>query len=48
MGSNADGKLGIGQSGLRTSNVPCLVESLSGIIKVACGASHTLALSEFG
>ena len=44
MGNNSDGKLGVGQTGLKCSNVPCLVENLSGIVKVACGSSHTLAI----
>ena len=48
MGNNQDGKLGVGQMHMRSSNVPCLVENLSGIVKVACGSSHTLAISEHG
>jgi alpha-tubulin suppressor-like RCC1 family protein len=48
MGSNQDGKLGVGQAAMRSSNVPCLVENLQGIVKVACGSSHTLAISESG
>ena len=28
MGSNAEGKLGVGENTLRHSNVPCLVEGL--------------------
>ena len=48
MGSNAEGKLGIAEKTLRFSNVPCLVEDLSDIVKVSCGMSHTLALTESG
>ena len=48
MGSNNDGKLGIGESEMKYSNVPCLVEELCQIVKVACGASHTLALGQNG
>jgi alpha-tubulin suppressor-like RCC1 family protein len=48
MGNNQDGKLGVGQMHMRSSNVPCLVENLTGIVKVACGSSHTLAMSENG
>jgi len=33
---------------MRSSNVPCLVENLNGIIKVACGSSHTLAIGQNG
>jgi hypothetical protein len=45
MGNNTDGKLGIGDPDLPFSNVPCLVEGISNILKVVCGSSHTLALS---
>ena len=48
MGSNTDGKLGIGERTLRQSNVPCLVEGLEGIKKVACGMSHTVAVGDSG
>ena len=48
MGNNQDGKLGVGQMHMRSSNVPCLVENLSGILKVACGSSHTLAVGQNG
>lgn len=48
MGSNAEGKLGVGGKSLKHSNVPCLVESLNDIIKVSCGMSHTLAITEKG
>ena len=48
MGSNQDGKLGVGERTLRQSNVPCLVEGLSDVVKVACGMAHTLALTRTG
>ena len=48
MGSNSDGKLGIGEKNLQFSNVPCLVESLNNIQKVSCGMSHTLAINDKG
>jgi X-linked retinitis pigmentosa GTPase regulator len=44
MGSNANGKLGIGDLKKPTCNVPTLVEGLQNVVKVACGLSHTLAL----
>ena len=37
MGSNADGKLGVGDCDMAFSNVPCLVEDLVNIKKVVCG-----------
>ena len=48
MGSNAEGKLGIGDKALKYSNVPCLVESLTQVKKVSCGMTHTLAITESG
>ena len=48
MGSNTEGKLGIGEKTMKYSNVPCLVESLTNITKVACGMSHTLAINSQG
>lgn len=48
MGSNTDGKLGVGQKTLRHSNVPCLVEGMKDIVKIACGAAHTLAVDHKG
>lgn len=48
MGSNTDGKLGVGEKTLRQSNVPCLVDGLYDIVKVACGTSHTLAIDRRG
>ena len=48
MGSNADSKLGIGNSDLRSVNVPTLVEGICNIAKVACGTSHSVALGTDG
>ncbi len=48
MGSNADCKLGIGTSEVRSVNVPTLVEGICNIVKVACGNSHTIALGSDG
>lgn len=48
MGNNADGKLGIGNDAQSSCNVPTLVEGIFNIKKVACGMSHTLAVSENG
>jgi alpha-tubulin suppressor-like RCC1 family protein len=46
MGSNANGKLGIGADPDQVANcvIPTLVPSLKGICKVVCGRSHTLAI----
>jgi alpha-tubulin suppressor-like RCC1 family protein len=48
MGSNTDSKLGIGNSDIRSVNVPTLVEGLCNIVKVSVGNSHTLALGADG
>ena len=45
MGSNKEGKLGIGSSDTTHCNVPTLVEGIRGIQKVSCGGSHTLAIN---
>jgi alpha-tubulin suppressor-like RCC1 family protein len=45
MGNNQLGQLGINSSTVKNCNVPTMVEGLSGITKVSCGASHTLAVS---
>lgn len=45
MGSNTEGKLGIGSMDVRNCNVPTLVEGIRGVSKVACGGSHTLAMT---
>jgi alpha-tubulin suppressor-like RCC1 family protein len=50
MGSNQDGKLGLGRTDIEESNVPCLVESLSGehVVDVSAGSSHTAAVTSEG
>jgi len=48
MGSNNEGKLGTGNPEMRSCNVPTLVDGICNIKKVACGTSHTLALSDDG
>ena len=47
MGSNSNGKLGIGDKTVSFSASPCLVESLTGyeIIKISCGGVHSAVLS---
>ena len=51
MGSNEDGKLGLGPDVPHSSkNVPCLVTALQDefVRKVACGWTHSAALSDAG
>eukprot|EP00349_Pseudokeronopsis_sp_Brazil_P007241 CAMPEP_0202974940 /NCGR_PEP_ID=MMETSP1396-20130829/65164_1 /ASSEMBLY_ACC=CAM_ASM_000872 /TAXON_ID= /ORGANISM="Pseudokeronopsis sp., Strain Brazil" /LENGTH=48 /DNA_ID= /DNA_START= /DNA_END= /DNA_ORIENTATION= len=48
MGSNSEGKLGVGDKSIKSSNVPFLVEGLHSVKKVACGLAHTLALTAGG
>ena len=50
MGSNANGQLGLGDKSIKSKNNPTNVEQLVDyfITQVACGAEHTLALSENG
>jgi alpha-tubulin suppressor-like RCC1 family protein len=48
MGSNTDAKLGIGNSEMRSVNVPTLVDGISNISKVAVGNAHSLALGTDG
>jgi alpha-tubulin suppressor-like RCC1 family protein len=48
MGSNTDSKLGIGNSEIRSVNVPTLVEGICNIQKISCGNAHTLALGTDG
>lgn len=50
MGSNADGRLGIGDSSIRQSFSPCLVEALANqrAIDVHCGWGHTAVIVEDG
>jgi len=48
MGSNVDSKLGIGNSDIRSVNVPTLVEGICNITKVAAGNAHSIALGTDG
>ena len=48
FGSNKDGRLGINDDSVSHSSCPCLIKSLPRISKVACGASHSMALSTSG
>lgn len=50
MGSNSDGRLGIGDKSIVNSSYPLLVESLVGIkvTQVSCGGSHSAAVTHEG
>mmetsp|Transcript_32287 Transcript_32287/g.55841 ORF Transcript_32287/g.55841 Transcript_32287/m.55841 type:complete len:1231 (-) Transcript_32287:173-3865(-) len=50
MGSNAAGRLGIGDQNLTQCSSPCLVEGLTSYrcIDVSCGWGHTVAVTEDG
>ncbi len=50
MGSNADGRLGIGDRSLKLTPTPCLVEALSrfNAATVVCGWGHTAAVLDNG
>ena len=47
MGSNAEGRLGIGDPSVKQSPLPTLVEGLARMrcLQVACGAGHTVAVT---
>lgn len=45
MGSNIDGRLGIGNRAIERCSTPTLVEGVNGVTQVACGWGHTLALT---
>jgi len=47
MGSNAEGRLGVGDTSLKQSPLPTLVDSLARMrcLQVACGAGHTAAVT---
>ena len=46
MGSNNEGKLGIGNKSLRKSASPCLIDSCINYrcIQISCGAAHSVAV----
>jgi len=50
VGSNKDGRLGIGDKKLKQSHTPCLLESLSKytIIKLSCGWGHNAVILSDG
>ena len=48
IGSNLDGRLGIGDESVTYCYSPCLIKSLSKVSKVACGANHSLAITVSG
>lgn len=48
MGSNVDCKLGLGNTDLRSVNVPTLVDGICNIVKVSAGNAHTVALGSDG
>lgn len=50
IGSNSDGRLGVGKKAIGQSKSPCLVEALAHVrvAEVACGGGHTLAVDEQG
>jgi X-linked retinitis pigmentosa GTPase regulator len=50
MGSNADGRLGIGSRTIKQSPSPCLVEELGNYncVKISCGWGHTAVITENG
>lgn len=48
MGSNIDSKLGLGNTEIKSVNVPTLVDGICNIIKVSAGNSHTIALGADG
>lgn len=50
MGSNADGRLGIGDSSVRQSSSPYLIEALEGFraVSVSCGWGHSAVVLDDG
>lgn len=50
MGSNSEGRLGIGDRTISLSSTPCLVEALSkfNAKSIACGWGHTAAVMDNG
>ena len=50
MGSNSDGRLGLGDKLLRQSSSPCLVEGLIShrCVKISCGWGHTGVITDEG
>eukprot|EP00826_Nyctotherus_ovalis_P031579 TRINITY_DN2525_c0_g1_i7.p1 TRINITY_DN2525_c0_g1~~TRINITY_DN2525_c0_g1_i7.p1 ORF type:complete len:839 (-),score=257.71 TRINITY_DN2525_c0_g1_i7:25-2541(-) len=50
VGSNSEGRLGLGDRTLHQSSTPCLVEALShcNAVKMSCGWGHTAAVMDNG
>lgn len=50
MGSNSEGRLGLGDKSMRSSSSPCLVEAIVNhrSLKVSCGWGHTGIITEDG
>jgi len=48
MGSNAQGRLGVGSSSMKGSSSPVLVEGLPRCIDISCGWTHSAAVSRDG
>eukprot|EP01022_Parablepharisma_sp_SALTPOND_P031032 TRINITY_DN781_c0_g1_i1.p1 TRINITY_DN781_c0_g1~~TRINITY_DN781_c0_g1_i1.p1 ORF type:complete len:860 (+),score=139.28 TRINITY_DN781_c0_g1_i1:5957-8536(+) len=50
MGNNLNGRLGLGDSKLTHSSVPCLVESFleTHVVNISCGWTHTAAVTDQG
>lgn len=50
MGSNSEGRLGIGDKSVRLTSSPCLVERLGSYkaISLSCGWGHTVVVTEQG
>ena len=50
IGSNTNGKLGVGDKNLSYSSSPCLVEALAGYTscKISCGYAHTGIITSEG
>ncbi|OMJ90599.1 hypothetical protein SteCoe_6997 [Stentor coeruleus] len=50
MGTNSEGRLGLGTKSIKQSHSPCLVEELvtQKAIKIGCGWGHTVVLTEAG
>jgi X-linked retinitis pigmentosa GTPase regulator len=50
MGSNTDGRLGIGDRSLALASTPCLIEDLASFraTEIACGWGHTAAVMDNG
>lgn len=50
MGSNHEGRLGIGETKMPHTSQPCLVETLSAhhAVDISCGWGHTVAITKDG